>query len=55
MYFRTEWHWRRIWAMANLMIRTAAPNSQAEAPASEPSDTNGPNVSEGKSGQLTLF
>lgn len=33
MYFRTEWHWRRIWAMANLMIRTAAPNSQAEAPA----------------------
>lgn len=55
MYFRTEWHWRRIWAMANLMIRTAAPNSQAEAPASEPSDTNGPNVSEGKSGQLPLF
>lgn len=55
MYFRTEWHWRRIWAMANLMIRTAAPNSQAEAPASEPSDTNGPNVSEGNSGQLTLF
>lgn len=55
MYFRIEWHWRRIWAMANLMIRTAAPNSQAEAPASEPYDTNGPNVSEGNSGQLTLF
>ena len=49
MYFRTEWHWRGIWTTANLTIRTAASNSQAKTPASEPSDTNGVNVSKGKS------
>ena len=55
MYFRTEWHGRGIWATANLTIRTAASNSQAKTPVSEPSDTNVVNVSKGKSGQLTLF
>ena len=55
MYFRSEWHWRRVWATADLMIRTAAPRGQAETPAPEPPGINGPNLSEGKGGQLTLF
>ena len=55
MYFRTEWHWRRIWAATDLMIRAAAPKGQAEMPAPEPPGANGPNLSEGKGGQLTLF
>ena len=55
MYFRTEWHWRRIWATADLMIRAAAPKNQAATPAPEPLGTVGPELNEGKGGQLTLF
>lgn len=55
MYFRSEWHWRRVWATADLMIRAAAPRGQAETPAPEPPGTNGTTLSEGKCGQLTLF
>lgn len=55
MYFRSEWHWRRVWATADLMIRAAAPRGQAETPAPEPPGTNGTTLSEGKGGQLTLF
>lgn len=55
MYFRSEWHWRRIWATADLMIRAAAPKDQAETPAQEPPRANGSTLSEGEGGQLTLF
>lgn len=55
MYFRSEWHWRRVWATADMMIRAAAPNGQAETPTPEPQGINGPALSEGKGGQLTLF
>lgn len=55
MYFRSEWHWRRVWATADMMIRAAAPKGQAETPAPEPPGTSGSALSEGKGGQLTLF
>lgn len=55
MYFRDVWHWRRIWAQMELALFTAAPKGRAETPAPEPLGTNGPNLSEGKGGQLTLF
>ena len=55
LYFRTEWHWRRIWAHIDHVLLTAAPKGQAEKSAPEPTDTNEPVLSEGKSGQLSLF
>lgn len=55
MYFRSEWQWRRAWATADMMIRAAAPNGQAETPAPEPPGANGTPLSEGKGGQMTLF
>ena len=55
MYFRSEWHWRRVWATADMMIRAAAPNGQAETPTPEPQGINGPTLFESNGGQLTLF
>ena len=55
MYFRDVWHWRRLWVQMDCLLFTAAPKGQAETPAPEPPGTNGPALSEGKGGQLTLF
>ena len=55
MYFRDVWHWRRLWVQMDRLLFTAAPKGQAETPAPEPPGTNGPALSEGKGGQLTLF
>ena len=55
MYFRTEWHWRRTWAMADMMIRQAAPKGPEEMPGQEPLGTVGPELEETDGGQLTLF
>lgn len=55
MYFRSEWHWRRIWATADLMIRAAAPKGKAEEPAPEPPAVEASSLAETKTGQLTLF
>ena len=55
MYFRDVWHWRRLWVQMDCLLFTAAPKGQVETPAPEPPGTNGPALSEGKGGQLTLF
>lgn len=55
MYFRDVWHWRRLWVQMDRVLFTAAPKGQAETPAPEPLGTVGPELNEGKGGQLTLF
>lgn len=60
MFFRTEWHWRRIWAQMDLMLLFDAPQRQAENPAPEPPAPEPPGpaaleLNEGKCGQLTFF
>lgn len=55
MYFRDVWHWRRLWVQMDHVLFTAAPKGQAETPTPEPQGINGPTLSEGKGGQLTLF
>lgn len=55
MYFRNEWHWRRIWAQMDLVIRTAAPQDLEEMPAPEPPGAVEGTLAETKTGQLTLF
>ena len=55
MFFRSEWHWRRTWEMADMMIRQAAPKGPEEMPGQEPLGTVGPELEETDGGQLTLF
>lgn len=49
-YFRTEWHYRRLWAQMDMLFQTA-PQEHHPLPAKEPE----PELKESKSGQLTLF
>lgn len=51
MYFRDVWHWRRIWAQTDLLLRAPVMAAVDEKPAAPPAEPFG----ETKSGQLTLF
>lgn len=49
-YFRTEWHYRRIWTQMDALFRPAPPELQP-LPKPQPQ----PTLKETKAGQLTLF
>lgn len=51
MYLRDVWHWRRIWAQVDLMLRTQVAKSTEISPAVRTSVSR----SETETGQLTLF
>ncbi len=55
MYYRDVWHWRRVWAQMDTMLKTAAPQGQVEKPAPEPLTTVEQPLNATKTGQLTLF
>lgn len=55
MYFRTEWHWRRIWAMADIMLCAEDSQTQNGNPTKEQPSPIEQSLLEGKSGQLALF
>lgn len=51
MYFRDVWHWRRIYAQVDLMLRAPVAKSVGITPAVQASEPHG----ETEAGQLTLF
>ncbi len=51
MYFRDVWHWRRIWAQVDLMLRVPVTATVENTPAIRASVPH----SETETGQLTLF
>ena len=61
MYFRDVWHWRRLWAQADLMCApkegtsSPQPAQQAQKKTAPPPEQTKPAFNENKNGQLTLF
>lgn len=53
MYFRNEWHWRRVWAQMDMMF-SAIPQADEPTKAPEP-ELQQPKLTVTKTGQLSLF
>lgn len=51
MYFRDVWHWRRIWAQADILLKTPVKTAVNDTAAARPTIAHG----ETATGQLTLF
>lgn len=54
-YFRSEWHWRRVWAQMDMLCVATASLVEATPPSPEPPHLVELPLTETETGQLTLF